>query len=99
VFDFAANSYAWVITKTSSDWLELKVSAQDLGEQVEQLRQSLTFNIDKPFDSSLAHKIYLQTFGTIADKLRGKKRISVVTNGALTSLPLQLLPRTRAANR
>src|SRR5262249_10643453 len=49
------------------------------------------FDIDKPFDTELAFKIYLSTFARIADKLQGKKRLSVVTNGALTSLPLQLL--------
>jgi CHAT domain-containing protein len=91
IFDFGAHSHAWVITPTSADWTELKISAKDLTEQVKQLRQSLTFDVDKPFDAFLAHKIYQETFGPIADKLQGKKRISVVTNGALTSLPSQLL--------
>jgi CHAT domain-containing protein/Tfp pilus assembly protein PilF len=90
-FDFDARSYVWVITKTNTDWVELKVSANDLNEQVKQLRQSLRFDADKPFDVSLAHKIYEETIGSIADKLAGKKPLSVVTNGALTSLPLQLL--------
>ena len=90
-FDFDAHSYAWVITRTSADWTELKISAKDLTEQVEQLRQSLTFDVDKPFDAALAHNIYQETIGAIAEKLEGKKRLSVVTNGALTSLPLQLL--------
>ena len=91
VFDFDAKSYAWVITRTSAEWVELNVSAKDLSEQVKTLRSSLTFDIDKPFDTQLAFKIYLQTLGKIADKLQGKRRLSVVTNGALTSLPLQLL--------
>jgi tetratricopeptide (TPR) repeat protein len=91
IFDFDVHSYAWVITRTSADWAELKISAKDLTEQVRQLRQSLTFDTDKPFDGSLAHKVYQETFGLIADKFQNKKRISVVTNGALTSLPLELL--------
>jgi tetratricopeptide (TPR) repeat protein/CHAT domain-containing protein len=91
IFDFDAKSYAWVITRTNADWTELKISAKALAEQVEQLRQSLTFDVDEPFDAFLAHKIYQETFGSIADKFKGKKRLSVVTNGALTSLPLQLL--------
>jgi hypothetical protein len=69
----------------------LRVSAKDLTEQIKQLRQSLTFDVDKPFDASLAHKIYTETLGQIKDKLQGNKRLSVITNGALTSLPLQLL--------
>jgi CHAT domain-containing protein len=91
VFDFDARSYAWVITKTDSDWVELKVFAKDLDQQVKQLRESLTFDIDKQFNTSLAHKIYQETFGAIAEKLVDKTRLSVITNGALTSLPLQLL--------
>jgi CHAT domain-containing protein/Flp pilus assembly protein TadD len=90
-FDFDAHSYAWVITRTSANWTDLRISAKNLTGQVKQLRQSLTFDVDKPFDSSLAHKIWQETFGPIANKLRGKRRLSVVTNGALTSLPLQLL--------
>jgi CHAT domain-containing protein len=51
----------------------------------------LTFNVDKPFDAALAYQIYQQTLGPIADRFVGKKRISVITHGALTSIPLQLL--------
>jgi CHAT domain-containing protein len=71
----------------------VEVTAQDLGEQVKLLRSSLTFepNIDKPFDTQLAYKIYRSTFGVFADKLQHKTRLSVITNGAFTSLPLQLL--------
>jgi CHAT domain len=90
-FDFGVKSYAWVITRTNADWNELAISAKGLSEQITQLRQSLTFDVDKSFDTSLAHEIYQETFGSLADKLQGKKRLSVVTNGALTSLPLQLL--------
>jgi hypothetical protein len=90
-FDFDAHSYAWIITQTDASWIELKITANDLNQRVMQLRQSLLFDVDKPFDASLAHKIYQETFGSIADKLQSKKRISVVSNGALTSLPLQLL--------
>jgi CHAT domain-containing protein len=39
----------------------------------------------------LAHHIYQETFDEIANKLQGKRRLSVVTNGALSSLPLHLL--------
>jgi CHAT domain-containing protein/tetratricopeptide (TPR) repeat protein len=91
LFDFDAQSYAWVITQTNANWVGLKVSAKDLSEQVKSLRSSLTFDIDRPFDTQLAFKIYRQTLGKIADRLQGKRSLSVVTTGALTSLPLQLL--------
>jgi CHAT domain-containing protein len=88
---FGAKSYAWIITRTGADWVELPISAEDLDAQVKVLRESLTFHVDKPFDPQLAFKIYQETFGAFADKITSKKRLSVVTNGALTSLPPQLL--------
>jgi len=45
----------------------------------------------KRFDPALAYKIYQETFGAFADKIAAKQRLSIVTNGALTSLPPQLL--------
>jgi CHAT domain-containing protein len=60
-------------------------------ERVGILRQSLTFTIDKPFDAALAYRIYQETLEPIANRIADKKRISVITNGALTAIPLQLL--------
>jgi hypothetical protein len=68
-FDFDARSYAWVITRTSADWAELKILAKALAEQVRQLRQSLTFDVDKPFDALLAHNIYHETIVELAEQL------------------------------
>jgi CHAT domain-containing protein len=45
----------------------------------------------KRFDPELSFKIYQATFGAFADKITAKQRLSIVTNGALTSLPPQLL--------
>jgi CHAT domain-containing protein len=90
VFDFDANSYAWIITKNNADWAELKVSAKDLDAQVRALRAWLS-DPRKRFDPELSFKIYQATFGAFADKIAAKQRLSIVTNGALTSLPPQLL--------
>ena len=43
------------------------------------------------FDPALSYKIYQETFGAFAEKIVREKRLSIVTNGALTSLPPQLL--------
>jgi len=53
VFDFDAKSYAWVVTRTSADWAELPISTKDLDTQVKALRDSLTFDVDKPLTRSL----------------------------------------------
>src|SRR5262249_42222350 len=58
------------------------------------LRSSLNFDIDKPFDTELAFKIYQQTFGIFVDKVQGKTRLSVVANGALTLRRLSAFPPT-----
>jgi CHAT domain-containing protein/tetratricopeptide (TPR) repeat protein len=91
VFDFDANSYAWAITKTDANWTELKVAAKDLDAQVKTLRSWLSSADDRRFDAALSYKIYQSTFGAIADKIASKKRLSLITNGALTSLPPHLL--------
>ena len=96
VTDSASKSpgYAWVVTKTSADWVEIPASAKDLALDIKKLRWSLTFEQsgrDVPFDSALAYSIYKKTFGPIAEKLKGKTRLSVLANGALTSIPFGLL--------
>jgi CHAT domain-containing protein len=90
VFDFDAKSYGWIITKNNSDWTELQVSAKDLDVQVRALRAWLT-DPRKRFDPELSFKIYQATFGAFAENIAAKQRLSIVTNGALTSLPPQLL--------
>jgi hypothetical protein len=57
---------------------------------VRALRAGLT-DPRKRFDPKLSFKIYQATFGAFAEKIANKKRLSIVTNGALTSLPPQLL--------
>ena len=90
VFDFDTKSYAWIITRDDANWTELKIPALDLDAQVRTLRAWLT-DPRKRFDPALAYKIYQETFAAFADKIGSKKRLSIVTNGALTSLPPQLL--------
>jgi CHAT domain-containing protein/tetratricopeptide (TPR) repeat protein len=85
------NSYAWVVTRIEGFWTEIPTATKLLNDQVQQLRQSLTSKTGKPFDAALAHKIYQETFGPIAAKLAGKKRLSIVANGALTSIPFGVL--------
>jgi CHAT domain-containing protein/tetratricopeptide (TPR) repeat protein len=86
LLDFAAKSYAWIITRTDADWTELKISGVELAAQVRALRAWLT-DPRRRFDPALAYKIYQATFGAFADRIASKARLSVVTNGALTSLP------------
>src|SRR5262249_245434 len=104
VFDFGVRSHAWVITRDGADWTNLDVSAPLLDAAVKALRDPLTNDPIsasdlKPFDTQLAYKIYLATFGRLTAQLAGRTRLSVVTNGAFTSLPLQLLVTQDPANK
>jgi CHAT domain-containing protein len=84
-------SYAWVVTQSGADWLDLDITAQDVEARVKALRSSLTGETNVPFDVQASYRLYQSIFGAFADKIASKKRLSVVTNGALTSIPLQLL--------
>jgi CHAT domain-containing protein/tetratricopeptide (TPR) repeat protein len=90
VLDFDAKSYAWIITRTDAEWKELTISGRELDAQVRALRAWLT-DPRQRFDPALAYKIYQATFGAFANKIASKQRLSIITNGALTSLPPQLL--------
>jgi hypothetical protein len=91
VLDFDERSYAGVITRTSADAVELSVTAKDLESLVKSLRSSLVDKVDSPFDVETSYRVYQSVFSSFAAKLASKKRLSIVTNGALTSIPLQLL--------
>ena len=93
-FDVAEKGYTWVISRTTADWTEVPTTAATLADEVKALRSTLVFEDGKPakpFDATLAYKIYQQTLGPLADKFAGKKRLSVYVNGALSGIPLQLL--------
>jgi CHAT domain-containing protein len=90
IFDFAADSYGWIVTKDNADWTQLGISAKDLDAAVRKLRGWLADPRQK-FNPDLSHQIYQATLGAFSDKIATKKRLSIVTNGALTSLPPQLL--------
>ena len=58
-------SYAWVITKNGGFWTEISTNSKLLNAEVQLLRQSLTFEVEKPFDADLSYKIYNELFKPI----------------------------------
>lgn len=85
----ASHSYAWVIAKSKASWAELGATEHEINEQVKKVRASVA--AQKSDTASLAHELFKMSFGPISHNIAGKKRISVVANGALTSLPLGML--------
>jgi hypothetical protein len=89
VFDFDRQSCAGVFTRSDADAFALTITARELEDQVKNLRSSI---MDGPqFDAQASYRLYQSTFGAFAQHIKSKKRLSVVMNGALSSLPLQLL--------
>jgi CHAT domain-containing protein len=88
---YDAKSYVWAITRSAADWKELAVSAAEVSKTVSALRDLLNFHSAKPFDTQTSFELYRQVFGPLEDMIAAKPRWSLVVNGALTSLPPQLL--------
>ena len=85
------SSYVWVIAKDRVEWKRLSVTAEDVSKSVESLRIDLNPDAPKPFDRKLAYQLYQQLLGPIEEIISQKARLSFVLDGALTSLPPQVL--------
>jgi CHAT domain-containing protein/tetratricopeptide (TPR) repeat protein len=84
-------SYVWAITHNAADWKELAITAGDASKSVSALRGLLDFYNLKPFDTQASFDLYQKILAPVEDVIGGKPRLSFVLNGALTSLPPQLL--------
>ena len=91
VFDLDARSYVWAITKDRTGWKQLSISAADVATEVTTLRAALNPEGFKPFDANLAYLLDKQVLEPIEEFISGKTRLSFVVDGALTSLPPQVL--------
>ena len=92
--DLDVRSYVWVITKDRAEWKELLVTAENVSKAVGTLRAGLNPDSPKPFDRNLAYVLYRQILGPIEEIISQKTRLSFVVDGALTSLPPQVLITT-----
>jgi CHAT domain-containing protein len=92
--DLNEKSYVWVITKDRAEWKELSFSAEDVSKVIGILRTGLNPDAPKPFDRKLAYQLYQQVLGPIEEIISQKARLSFVLDGALTSLPPQVLITT-----
>jgi CHAT domain-containing protein len=89
--DLDKKSYVWVITKDRAEWKELSVSAEDVSKAVGILRTGLNPDAPKPFDRKIAYQLYRQLLAPIEEIISTRTRLSFVLDGALTSLPPQVL--------
>ena len=99
VIDLDLMSYVWVITNDRTEWKLLSVSADDVSKEIEALRTGLNPNAPKPFDRTVAYQLYRQLLEPIEGIIAQKKRLSFVFDGALTSLPPQVLITSDPSNK
>jgi CHAT domain-containing protein/tetratricopeptide (TPR) repeat protein len=84
-------SYVWAITRSEASWKELALTAEEVSKSVSTLRGLLDFYNARPFDAQASFALYQKILAPVEDLLRAKPRLSLVLDGALTSLPPQLL--------
>ena len=83
--------YVWVITRTEADWRELRATLGNVAKQVSILRGLLKFDNLRPFDTHTSFDLYREILAPVENTLHSKPRLSFVLDGALTSLPPQVL--------
>jgi CHAT domain-containing protein len=84
-------SYIWVVDRSRTLWNTIDAKSEDLEAKIAALRASLDPSSNKPFDAKLANELYKLILGPVEDRIANKPRLLMVMNGALTSLPPQVL--------
>jgi CHAT domain-containing protein len=79
------------VTKSAADWRRDELGVDQLKQLVSALRGTLDFRSDRPFDPAASFALYRGVLGPVDHIIRTKPRLSLVFEGALTSLPPQLL--------
>jgi CHAT domain-containing protein len=94
--------YALLVTPTSARAVKLAVTADQLGEQVPALRETIstTENGQRttyPFDVALSHQLYNELFTPFAAEVGAAKHLIFEPDGAMLRLPANLLVMDQAS--
>ena len=94
--------YAMVVTPSSARATKLEVTASQLSDQVQALRDTISTVEDGqrktyPFDVALAHQMYGELFGPFASDVAAAKHLIFEPDGAMLSLPANLLVMDKAS--
>jgi CHAT domain-containing protein len=91
-------TYVWAIAKDGAPgFAVVNLGARDIEKTVQTLRKALdpgvaTLGAMPAFDVDEAHRLYRLLLKPVEKTFAGKNTLLVVTNGALTRLPLAVLP-------
>ncbi len=94
--------YAMLITPGSARATRLDVTASQLGEQVQALRETISTvengqRVTYPFDVALAHQICGELFGPYAPEIAATKHLIFEPDGPMLRLPPNLLVMDQAS--
>lgn len=94
--------FAMLVTPTSARALELPVSAKQLSEEVDALRETISTvengqRMTYPFDVGLSHQLYKQLFAPLAGDLAAVSHLIFEPDGAMLRLPPNLLVMDQAS--
>jgi CHAT domain-containing protein len=95
-------SFAWAVPKNGPvAFAAISATARQIDTKIVKLRSALAPEVSTveeipPFDLALAHELYKTLLDPIQSGWQSAKSLIVVTNGALGTLPLSLLPTAPA---
>lgn len=94
--------FAMLITPTSAKPAKLSVSAKQLSEEVDALRETISTvengqRMTYPFDVGLSHQLYQQLLAPFAGDLAGISHFIIEPDGAMLRLPPNLLVMDQAS--
>jgi CHAT domain-containing protein len=89
----SSETFVWGVTKNSDKWVRQNLGAAKVSEIVARLRGALDPSTagQAAFDLSDAHKLYNELLKPLEPLIESKRHLLIVGNGALSSLPYQLL--------
>lgn len=90
--------YTWVAIAGTLEWRRANIEGAAIGDLVSQLRSSLTFSQDKPFDIKIASDIYNLLFSNIEEIVGNKKNLYIIASGPLSSLPFNALLKSEQSS-
>jgi CHAT domain-containing protein len=95
-------AYAVLVTPTSAKAASLDVTAKQLDEQVDALRDTISTvengkHVTYAFDVGLSHRIYNELFAPFGSEIASAKHLIFEPDGAMLRLPVNLLVMDQAS--
>lgn len=86
-------NYVWAVTRNAAEWKLIGSEKGEIADRLARLRTGLDLSESgrAHIDPAKAHELYTSLLGPVEDTLVGKSHLIFVLNGAVSSLPPQVL--------